>query len=1061
MLDDLLLSSRVLETGAEFVFRDLGRVIFEDYNVKLVSKPIKDDDVVSLTESMLGNKNVSSAELFIRKRFLDTKNYDSLDSYLDFQNSKDNSPHVKVSYGKVNALHISIKPKDYFSSEFNKNNRYFKSPKFTTLFRWDYPVFRNYKISDSLAPLLLSKHRYELSLREFSDVFDFSCELDGKNKSRFTSIKRRIAEGKKSASDAVSLILTNTEFYSLAKDYAKLNYGFFENRADLGRFFEQKIISSLANLTESEDSFLREVDSFVSKGHDVHYTTDYSKGNLRFSCDGISMISENDFVSNFKGKKSAFMDVEIPLYKEKDNEISWNSLVFNDSGNIEPFELTKHKFTSKRDWLVDGLENQMRLIYYTARLFDEKKPFFAFAYNYKADFGEMKKRGGFSFGDFRKDVIQSSNVKFFERLTHEGMQLIDLFAFMKIVGKGLPNLKLETVARHFLGKDRFGKSINYDEMEIMEKFLLGRDDYDISKARPFVSDALSSKKDVEKLLFDYSMNDSVVLNSLVSEKFGFMFDLFENVSKYFGIPPDRAFTFSSAINLHEKTMFEKMHVFDDFDLDRVRHDYFYDLKKEFIKNKADDTDLMLKHYESVLNKSDISLQLLSKIKKMYDSALRFGKGTVRDYIAKFRNDFVFSEFPKGVKDGFFRNVDLCYVPFGYLISDVLSEVYGKNVSDFSSIMRSEMDKKDVNFQYLAALDNYLTELAMPIVFDFMEFYVPLDHVKKIEAAKSSLEQMINNDFDLSYPKTKGFKKHVSPGQFSLMPIESLLPEKERKVLSTLVNSLIMDLDSYSSKLLSFSKLAKKRFVSKYSSDKIFYPERFIETVKDKMTSAADFLYNNSLSVVSSGTVLYVVGVDELSEEKVSELSNYAFVMNHVDRAVVVNHKAVFKENGYFNLNVKPGASYHYNSHESFVLRKVLDFLLLGKNVEAVKEIERGREEILGLDINSLIKYNQSKGFFMAYDSWLGDVCFFDCDAEKDNVLQFLNDLKSNTGQRYEHVVFSSHDALLSRDGELFPLISREKIRPVYERYEKEYDKVFKPYKNYADKMIKVSNHLKV
>lgn len=283
MVLDTIIDSKVKTSGAELIFQNFGRVIFEDYKIKFASEPLDDGSVVSTIKSILKENDFSSVHLKLRRDFGNFESYEHLNFILD------NYPelHVSVTTGNpVNELLVDVDPKVYFSPFFVEPDFLSRVP-----IKKEFPSSRDFEVSPEISPLLSAKRVYENNLENLLlNVCGFSSEFNGWEKSRFTSLEKKLINSEANVSDVMSFIFENPKFTSIAMDYAKLNFGFFGNLKSFDSFFKNKIKSSLSSLLESRDVFLQEVDDYVSDGHLVRYVVDPSSGNLNFLCSGISEI---------------------------------------------------------------------------------------------------------------------------------------------------------------------------------------------------------------------------------------------------------------------------------------------------------------------------------------------------------------------------------------------------------------------------------------------------------------------------------------------------------------------------------------------------------------------------------------------------------------------------------------------------------------------------------------------------------------------------------------------------------------------------------------------------
>ncbi len=174
-----------------------------------------------------------------------------------------------------------------------------------------------------------------------------------------------------------------------------------------------------------------------------------------------------DEVLNYKW---LFMDIEEPLFMNKDSRITWAGIKFVEKGkNISEIytihEIGKEKISSYR---IKRFNNEEELISSLTERIKNLNPDIVSTYNTRYDLIRLREsQTGFEIGDKDSNPIYEATLKFFERIGIKDRLVIDFMRWQKIARPYEINAKLETAAG-------FEKSISYKKIaELEKKSLLG------------------------------------------------------------------------------------------------------------------------------------------------------------------------------------------------------------------------------------------------------------------------------------------------------------------------------------------------------------------------------------------------------------------------------------------------------------------------------------------------------------------------------------------------------------------------------------------------------------
>ena len=1080
-IDDILLSSRVSRKGAEMFFSKYGRVVFSDYLVPVISNSLNDRAFINTLQSVLDNPDIKRVDAFFRPKI---SRREMLDYLLDSRAEKGITKPFKISYNTFNVIHAFMEPKYYFDSfRESEMKKDFKNQKLTLMLRWDFPDFKYYDFREPLDKLMVKKARFEKSLRTISDILDFSYLLNPVDKGRVTKLKKEVilsdSLNRNNVYDKLLNLVEDDGVFESVKNYLKLfrdSYGFgLMSAKDVANILSEQIILSKSHFDNDRKELDREIDRFNDDDYNANYHFDFREGNLDFVVNDISLIQRNDKPVDFNNVRTLFMDIERPLWKYDDNIISWNSVVTHDEkDNVKNLVLTVHNLGFDVDWAFDKLGNEENLIKYTAKYIDSFGALLVFAYNYVADLGEMKKRsknGEFSFGVYKSKVTQDSSVNFFNRLKNKNYQPIDLLAFAKFFAKALPNRKLQTVAKAFLGENEFSKSINYDEMELLEKKIMGEtiDDkiisqYDVSDE--VRSALLGDRTKASRLILRYSMDDSVVIHRLVYEKFNWMFDAFAKLSNLFDIPPYRAFTFSSILDVDLKKQFSKTKMISDFNYARVMHDFFHSRKRDSVDRTVSEiADFVKGETEMYIEKLDNPIKvrgirnLVSDVVSRYESIVKKKFGIIKDVSAKFERDFLLKGIKSDVKNGYFNDVSICYLPFGMMFSDVLINTYGSRVKEFVNSAKSEF-KRDGDFNKLTFYDTYLKELLQPMMFDFMSYSVVDEHKVKLDAFKNSLYALINGDFVSAVDSGLVDENNVkNSNQLVLLGNENkeVFSDNDKIFLRYVIGDVFDDVEQRSHMMNKPLLYFMGVFNSKYGNGKDYFSvSDFKKSVENKINGLKSFIDSNGLEIVANNRQLFVKGLENLSDLGMKELANYFYPLNRLSNLIVVNHRPIFKQFGYYNIRLKDDGGFHNNQYESYYLQKTIDSLLEDDVDTASSFIRDGSlifDKLKSFNDEQKVYFfyfNKSKEQFIGFDKRFGKISFYLYDSNDRS--DFENKTLNQVKKKYKDALITDVNGYraLKYDDRIVYFMSVSDFEMDVEAYKNKFNEIFRPFLNYID-----------
>ncbi len=423
---------------------------------------------------------------------------------------------------------------------------------------------------------------------------------------------------------------------------------------------------------------------------------------------------------DIKSLTRAYIDIEIPLFKEKDT-ISWASvIIYNPKTNYEKrYALTIHnlKDLEELDLKLQGFKllhakDEKELVDFVARIIKEHDAKIISAYNYAFDLIKLREKGDFTFNYVKKEPVIDCTVPFFKRIKNYEFITFDPLNIMKIIGKGFIDLKLETIARYF-NLSNFKKSLSYEELERLEKIII------------------DSKKEDErtkafKSILKYSVQDTLILKDIVEKRINWVFEDIEFLSRRFNIHPSRVCIPSCILKLYEKKQLERIHTIEEF-------------KKELIISR---------NIKRIINKrtKERLKTIPVKTQKKLEEILKVRYINLIDtFYSHFLHNF------KSQRFGMYKNVYQCYVPIGELFSDILIDYYGKEVEETVKRMRLFRD----NPRRLIFTEQFLRSLLEPIITDYMRIK---ENIKIIDALKEFLSSIKPTLF--SYKMYKPLEKEI-------------------------------------------------------------------------------------------------------------------------------------------------------------------------------------------------------------------------------------------------------------------------------------------------------------
>jgi hypothetical protein len=286
---------------------------------------------------------------------------------------------------------------------------------------------------------------------------------------RLDNIKECVSEGKKKA-NATRIWNDLDEFFD--------NYD-GNNFAEIKRKAKKSILSLDDKLIEKRkkisDLLIRTNKELDSDTEIVYKKTKKNKRDheLRIEKKDTDFLkkSRTPTLYEFLSYKWLFMDIEEPLFMEKDSKVTWVGIKFIEKDKEVSEMYTIHDVGKEKieGYNIKRFENEKELISSLTARVKQLNPDIISTYNTRYDLIRLREsQTGFEIGEKNSNPKYEATLKFFERIGIKDRLIIDLMRWQKIARPYEINAKLETAAG-------FEKSISYKEMADLEKISLAGD----------------------------------------------------------------------------------------------------------------------------------------------------------------------------------------------------------------------------------------------------------------------------------------------------------------------------------------------------------------------------------------------------------------------------------------------------------------------------------------------------------------------------------------------------------------------------------------------------------
>ena len=182
-------------------------------------------------------------------------------------------------------------------------------------------------------------------------------------------------------------------------------------------------------------------------------------------------------LAELKKERWCVLDIEIPLWRKSNAQISWNDMAFLENNEVvDRICVNLHGLEQKIDDVqMVPADDEKDLGRKSA---DLARPCFVFsAYNATFDYENLGNIGKdvFIIGERMTDPKVVVSLPFFRRDEVRGKFIIDPMRWARTAFSYLPNQKMEMIAKHLFGDACFSKSLDYDQMEDLEMIALHGD----------------------------------------------------------------------------------------------------------------------------------------------------------------------------------------------------------------------------------------------------------------------------------------------------------------------------------------------------------------------------------------------------------------------------------------------------------------------------------------------------------------------------------------------------------------------------------------------------------
>lgn len=273
----------------------------------------------------------------------------------------------------------------------------------------------------------------------------------------------------------LNLGVKNPKAYS-TRIFNEMNTLFIENR--LREIEENSFTKHLTEEQIRERVLLEDIKQDISRFKNIEL--EENNGFLQINIDKDDFQHQRNFTpDDFNNVTKMYIDIEVPLFKKPNAEISWAGIHYDHKHHSvkELHTLRRTDLKMFKGYRIICYDNQGDFTRGIKNSVHEQDPFIVSAFNAKYDLTKFREHeGDFFIGEEDKLPIHEVTSKFFERIDIRGRMVIDQLREAQIALDFLPNKKLELVSKVALGSDiGLEKIINYDQMEALEEFMMGKD----------------------------------------------------------------------------------------------------------------------------------------------------------------------------------------------------------------------------------------------------------------------------------------------------------------------------------------------------------------------------------------------------------------------------------------------------------------------------------------------------------------------------------------------------------------------------------------------------------
>ncbi|MGM5480499.1 MAG: hypothetical protein ACQESC_03500 [Nanobdellota archaeon] len=340
-----------------------------------------------------------------------------------------------------------------------------------------------------------------------------------------------------------------TTFRRLDKTYFSISDDKTRDKTLKTQGYTKHLTNTILAKRKEINNTKKTIDDIIQSEHDMRLEVNEKSRKLELhltSTKRINPLRSMTYDDAMK-QKWLFFDIEIPLFRHENPEVSWVGMNYYDRGKLHKEMHTLHDVgtTAFKGYRMHVYHSQQELIDGVARSIQNNNPYFCSAYNGKFDFLKLREGGSFPIGDQQSTPLQTVATPFLERIDVRGREVIDLLRWAQLVYDFLPNKKLELVSRTALPKKSFEKSISYDEMETLE--------LQAKQATSF-----EEQKRASRIIADYLVGDVDIMPDLfTSDDFQTTLKHNTRLAQDFNVPLSWLFYSPRTLNIAQKREYKK------------------------------------------------------------------------------------------------------------------------------------------------------------------------------------------------------------------------------------------------------------------------------------------------------------------------------------------------------------------------------------------------------------------------------------------------------------------------------------------------------------------------